>query len=950
MKTATKVFVWFFVIWLTWELTGFGVWSVMAQGGSLTYGDSEMPVILPRLTWDNGPSLNALLTWLPQTENGDLPPDWQSVERIIIHDTGCDPATNPTCNNNTDPVATIQAIYRYHAVTRGWGDIGYNYIIDQQGRIYEGRFGGNGSRGAHTYYDRQKDNFNFGSIGIALLGNYSSKQPPEVVYQSLNRLVAWLCALNGLNPQGQSASYIWNASKGGFKSYFSGPTVLGHKDVEGGNPDPGLLNFNRLRQEAASLTVKFRDYIYQKDSGAKIYKITNGVRQTFDDITKFLAAGYSYIKLVNLPAAQLDLFSETRFLKYPDGSLLQIKEEPTIYLIEGGKKRGLSMTEKQFLALGFEAGKIKQATADELINYPAGPLIRYGPDGQLISDGAKVYLVQGGKLHWVTSQNLFSVLGYKWSKVKSLAPEEVYVYLEGSALIYPDGALLRAKDEATIYLIKDGQKHEFVSAQSFLRLGYKWANVIAIDSFEVALCPTGGIVFYADKTLIRAEGDSRVFLIEKGQVRQFLTAEIFLGWKHSWSKILIVIEAELARYAQGKPVSYPDGWLVRPGNENNVYLISAGQPQHIDGATFKKRGYKWSKVLVVEPQEFNILYRGASIPVSVPSSTPSPTSTPNPTPTPAPLVASSPTPSPSLSPTPTVTPLATHPKIRIAIFEVKNSSVTLTANSAYDVLDKAGQIVASKIAGEKFVYSFASPSEAFAKIVPRDQGAIVQIVSYEDRPAWKPTLNYNEFRGAVEIVYSAKVGRVWVVNELYLEDYLRGIGEILQDDPAEHQKTMIVAARTYAYSYILKGGKYGSDEVYHLINTSADQLYKGYAREAVAPAIVAAVEATTGEAALFNGQPIVAAYSSGAPELATNGTKSACLVWGGNYCQAGYEYLAGGVKDPAGAPYTQTACGGANHCVGVSAAGSRQFARSGAKNHQEILPYYYPGITILKIY
>ena len=161
---------------------------------------------------------------------------------------------------------------------------------------------------------------------------------------------------------------------------------------------------------------------------------------------------------------------------------------------------------------------------------------------------------------------------------------------------------------------------------------------------------------------------------------------------------------------------------------------------------------------------------------------------------------------------------------------------------------------------------------------------------------------------------------------------------------------MIVASRTYAYYYLQKGGKRGTDEVYILNNTSSDQLYKGYAREILSPNITAAVNATTGQIAQFNGQPIITAYSSGAPELAQTGTKSACSVWGGAFCQAGFEYLAGGAKDPTSAPYTQTACGGGNHCVGLSAAGSRQFAITGAKTYQQILQYYYLGTEIKKIY
>ena len=178
---------------------------------------------------------------------------------------------------------------------------------------------------------------------------------------------------------------------------------------------------------------------------------------------------------------------------------------------------------------------------------------------------------------------------------------------------------------------------------------------------------------------------------------------------------------------------------------------------------------------------------------------------------------------------------------------------------------------------------------------------------------------------------------------------MKGVAETNQGLNMEYLKTMSVAARTYAYHYQALGGKYGADEVYDITNTTSDQLYKGYGREAYASDVVTAQTATYGEIAAYNGQSIVTAYSSGAPELITTGSKSACLVWGGKYCQAGYEYLAGGVKDPAGTTYSYDACGGGNHCVGLSGAGTRQLAALG-KTYKEILMYYYPGATIQKLY
>jgi len=925
-KILNKNFVWLFIALLLVS-SGFFVPSAKAQFEQiiqLFYGDSDVPVILPRSTWDNTASLNALMTWPPQ--NSDYPSDWQPVERIIVHDTGCDTG-NVTCNNNQAPIATIQAIYRYHAVTRGWGDIGYNYIIDQQGRIYEGRYGGNGVRGAHTYYDRQHDNFNFGSIGISILGNYGNVAPPQAALDSLTKLVAWLAAANNLDSVGQANSYIWNTDKGGFATFYSGPLVVGHKDLEPGNPDPGMIDFAKLRQDVAPLAAKIKNYIYQTNGDSRIYKVERGTRQAFTILADYTAQGNSYSRMVNLSTTQLALFSENRFLKYPDGSLLQIKDAPTIYLIDGGKKRSFNVTAAQFTKLGFDFRKVKQVTADEFINYLDGLAIKYGPDKSLISDGAKVYFVENGKKRWVTSAKLFALLNYQWSKVKQMPASQVQEFLEEQPMAYPDGTLARASDSPAVYLIKNAQKHEFVSEQSFVKLGYKKSSVKIIDAQELVLYPSGSIVAYSDGTLIKSIGAPTVFLVEKGMARPFLSGETFENLKYKWSQILSVTSQELSYYPQGEPVKYREGALLRKKNENTVYVISGGKPQAVDTATFKKRKYQWANVLVMSASEFDILYGKAST-IAV---------------------------TPPVSPTATTTPADTAtsvllPKIRVALFEVTAPSVTFTANVAYDILNKSGQIIASKKAQENYIYNIATPGEAFIKIVPQSADGAVEIISFEDHPAWKPTLNYNKFRGAMEIVWSQKSNKIWAVNELLLEDYLRGIAETVQGDPMEYQKTMMVAARTYAYYYWQKGGKHGSDEVYQLIRTSGDQLYKGYGREIFAPDVSEAVRLTRGEIASFNGQPIVAAYSSGAADLITLGSRSACSVWGGQFCQSGFEYLAGGVKDPDGTQYSYSSCSGSNHCVGLSGAGTRQFAKLGSKNYQEILKYYYPGVEIKKIY
>lgn len=89
-------------------------------------------------------------------------------------------------------VERVRALYQYHAGTLGWGDIGYNVLIDEDGTIYEGRLGGDSVVGGHAYC------FNHGTIGIALLGNFEEEVPTEAQVQSLQELLASLLEKYGL--------------------------------------------------------------------------------------------------------------------------------------------------------------------------------------------------------------------------------------------------------------------------------------------------------------------------------------------------------------------------------------------------------------------------------------------------------------------------------------------------------------------------------------------------------------------------------------------------------------------------------------------------------------------------------------------------------------------------------------------------------------------------------
>ena len=818
------------------------------------YPDSEVPVILPRSTWDNSPDLNSLLTWMPQNDN--FPSDWQPVERIVIHH-----SATPN-DDSISAIARIQSIYRFHSVTRGWGDIGYNYIIDQQGKIYEGRYGGNGSRAAHVFKDSNGDNFNFGTIGIVLLGTYSDQDITPQMYDSVERLTGWLAAMNGLDPQATKTSAIWNNNTNNFTSTFTGYVVLRHKDIES-TDCPGIVDINKIRAQAAVFRQKYQNYIYQVAGDNRIYKADKGVRKVYNSLADYANSGNSsYSKVALISQSQINLFSENRFYKFPNGSLIKSIESPKVYLVDSGKTRGMEMSAAQFEKLGFSFDAVRIIPKDDLDLYALGPVVHYAPDVSVFKkkSDSKIYVGDNGKKRYLGSAALFNFLGYSWNKIKTLSDAEVDGFLAGAPIFYPDGALIKFDKLPDVYFIANGQLHKVLSAGIFASLKFKWKDV---------------------KTLPQSES---------------------------------------ASFAMAQPVKHANGTLIKPDNSSNIYVIQNGNKTLIKSAAeFNASGYKWSNIITLGAADFNALYPDTAVDSNNQSNSNNSSGSSNPN-------------------------SSGNPLVRVSLAEAPaNADIIISANGPYKYCDISNNCQ-TRTGQTDIPYS----ASVYAKFIPDSAATILRVDSYTDWN-WNKSANYNQFRGNIEIKYSSKSKKLWIVNELPLEDYLKGIGEVSNSDEYGHIQALIVAARTYAYNYIKLGGKFGSDEIFALDNTPSSQLYKGYGRESLAPNVVKAVGETRGEIITYNGQPIVAAYSSGAPETHNTGTRSACSVWGGKYCQPGYEYLSGGVKDPDIAPYTQSVCGGANHCVGLSAAGSRQLAKLG-KTYKEILIYYYKGTLINKVY
>lgn len=172
------------------------------------------PPVVPRRSWDPR----------GECQPGGRPHVSPTVRRVFVHHTAVFPHYRP---EEADDL--VRSICLQHVEHRGFNDIGYNFLIDQYGTIYQGRAGGilHGVAGAHAA------GFNHGSVGVGVIGDFDSHPVPPAVRDSLRRLVTWLVDLHGLDPTAVTA----HTSTGGETTrYAEGrvavlPTILGHRDT-----------------------------------------------------------------------------------------------------------------------------------------------------------------------------------------------------------------------------------------------------------------------------------------------------------------------------------------------------------------------------------------------------------------------------------------------------------------------------------------------------------------------------------------------------------------------------------------------------------------------------------------------------------------------------------------------------------------------------------------------
>ena len=173
---------------------------------------ADEAIALQATTVTPKPMIYSRAQWGADESKRDGNPSYFEVHGGFVHHT-----VNANDYKRKEVPAIIRSIYAYHAQSRGWSDIGYNFLVDRFGRIWEGRYGGvdRAVVGAHTL------NYNSYSFAMSAIGNFELVQPSAKMIQAYAALMAWKLSLHGVS----AASTIQRIGTKDFQA------INGHRDA-----------------------------------------------------------------------------------------------------------------------------------------------------------------------------------------------------------------------------------------------------------------------------------------------------------------------------------------------------------------------------------------------------------------------------------------------------------------------------------------------------------------------------------------------------------------------------------------------------------------------------------------------------------------------------------------------------------------------------------------------
>lgn len=816
----------------------------------------------------------------------------KKVRKVVIHHTA-----ESGVRDGKEAVQVLRGIYRYHAISRKWGDIGYHFIIDPNGEIYEGRAGGDFVVGGHVYCH------NIGTIGVAMMGNFETGKPTTAQQNALKKLLPELADI-----------YELDLTETGWYHGKNTENLLGHRDLT-----PTVC------------------------PGKNVYSLLPTLRRTIEKTSGIQRA--KSLSVDGVPAKKLSViqmkpgetkdihleFENTGQADWLNASWIfaQSGKGVTLHSMSSRKKYVAAKQKEKTVS----TGGIAHFTARVTAGYKGGIYtISFTP------------VVRDERVKNAEILQVIEVESPDWSADLKNIKTQPIIPVSGKAT------------SLSVQLKNTGETR-WKTEETQLAVSIPGTNIQVNFPIKTSTNP-GGIATFSGRIPALSSADNILLsmrilvqgkrtpitlihplIIEKskdkairtGNIKRLLTASTGDSITHTfsfknagsaeWKKENLALHMILRRQKTilrpkessilpGETATFTMTLPVKKGIQPYVYALKNGTHK-LHGTVFLLHGIGEKKASF--PPDRN-REKNSTITSSRTSS--------------------------SVNTKKSSEMISQNSDIRIHLsFPETKTSAKITGENTFLVFDANGKRVLTGRKGDGIsiqkngnLLKLNGKSSPLFTVKSGTSTGILSVSNWERYPAWDTNKKWNDNRFYGNIEVRIIDGKLTLINELSLEKYMEGIGETTESNHFEKKKALSIVARSYATFYqSAENRKYPGKPYDGSDNPAEFQKYLGASLGDRSPDWKKALAATEGQLLYFKNEVVKPPYHT----CSGGQTTSAKEKWGWTTTP----YLIS-VDDPgcAGKPR-------AGHGVGMSGGGAQYFAEQNW-SYKNILKYYYPGTEV----
>jgi hypothetical protein len=236
-----------------------------------------------------------------------------------------------------------------------------------------------------------------------------------------------------------------------------------------------------------------------------------------------------------------------------NNSLVKLKDEPGIWLIQNGKRRPF-YSKNVFLA-SYSFKNVRIISKNDLLKYEIGEAMDYPEYSLLQNEKGEIYLKINKTIRFIP-KNIFKEIGYNPEEIIKVPSDELKKYTLGKPILspYPFGTLLQDMKSGIIYYVKDEFKSPIISKE-ILSINFPYDKIIKVNSEKLEKFILSEPVKLKDGTLIKSMKEPTVYLISQGKRRPIASPEVFVALGYRWENVITVSDEVLNLHELGEKIT-----------------------------------------------------------------------------------------------------------------------------------------------------------------------------------------------------------------------------------------------------------------------------------------------------------------------------------------------------------------------------------------------------------